>query len=83
MGRNLYKLINRFDDVIITLIYDVIKMRQLKSRSAFAEYLKNGSSDFHQSYVMLRQSPIVRGVKLKTTQKSVRSVDRGFYLTPT
>ena len=50
MGRNLYELTNIFDDVI--------KMRQLKSRfsKVSAVYLKNGSTDFHQTYVIFRQS---------------------------
>ena len=53
MGRNLYKLIKIFDDVI--------KMRQLKNGTFFrvsAEYLKNGSTDFLQTYVTFRQSYI-------------------------
>ena len=43
MGRNLYKLTKIFDDMIVMLIYDDIKMRQLNSRFSrvFAEYLKN------------------------------------------
>ena len=38
-------------------------MRQLKKgrrfSMAFDEYLKNGSTDFHQTYVIFRQSSIV------------------------
>ena len=37
-------------------------MRQLKSRRfsrVFAEYLRNGSIDFHQTYVIFRQSSMV------------------------
>ena len=51
MGRNLYKLTKNFDDVI--------KMRHLKTRKfskLLAEYLRNGSTDIHQTYVSLRQS---------------------------
>ena len=58
MGRNLYKLTKSFDDVIIMLIYDVIKMRQLKNSSFLrvsADYLKNCSTDFQQTYVSFRQ----------------------------
>ena len=57
MGRNLYKLTKSVDDVIVMLFYDVIKMRQLKSRKfsrVFAEYIQNGSTDFHQTYVIFR-----------------------------
>ena len=39
--------------------YDVIKMRQMKNRRlsrVLTEYLKNGSTDFHQNYVTFRQS---------------------------
>ena len=46
MGRDLYKLTKIFDDVI--------KMRQLKNirfLRVLAEYLRNGSTDFHQTYV--------------------------------
>ena len=41
MGRDLYKLTKIFDDIIVMLI--------------LAEYLKNGSTDFHQTYVIFRQ----------------------------
>ena len=40
MGRNLYKLTKIFDDVIVMLIFGIIKMQQLKT-------------DFHQTYVIL------------------------------
>ena len=53
MSRNLYKLTKKFDDVI--------KMRQLKNRRfsrVLAEYLKNSITDFHQTYVIFRQSHI-------------------------
>ena len=62
MGRDLYKLTKIFNDVIVMLFYDVIKMRQLKKvgfRLFFAEYLKNGSTGFNQIYVIFRQSSIV------------------------
>ena len=50
MGRNLYKLTKIFGDVI--------KMRQLKNSRfsrVLAEYLKKGSTDFHQTYGSFRQ----------------------------
>ena len=47
MGKNLYKLIKRFDDVIIILMcHDRLVLR------VFAEYLKNGLTDFYQTYVI-------------------------------
>ena len=42
--------------------YDVIKMRHLKHLKVFegyAEYLKSGSTDFHQTCVIFRQLSIV------------------------
>ena len=53
MVENVYKLTKKF--------YDVIKMRQLKHgrfSRVLDEYLKNGSTDFHQTYVNFRQSYI-------------------------
>ena len=47
MGRNLYKLSQMFDDVIVMLIYGVIKMRQLKKVEGFREVLLNGSKTVH------------------------------------
>ena len=59
MGRNLYKLIKIFDDVIVILIllrlHHFDMSQQLKSGRllrVLAEYLKNGSIDFHQTQVM-------------------------------
>ena len=53
MGRNLYKLTK----IPMTLS----KRDSLKSRrfsKVFAEYLKNSSTDFHQTYLIFRQSSI-------------------------
>ena len=49
MGRNLYKLTKMF--------YDLPKSRRFLR--VFADYLKNGSTDFHQPYVIFRQSSIL------------------------
>ena len=60
MGRSLYKL-TKFLMTSSSCYYDVIKMRQLKSRRfsrVLTEYLKNGSTDFHQTYIIFRQSYI-------------------------
>ena len=61
MGRNLYKLTKVLMTSSSCWFYDVIKMQQLKnSRFSIvsAEYLKNGSTDFQQTYVIFRQSCI-------------------------
>ena len=50
MGRNLYKLTKIFGDII--------KIGQRKNRRfwrVLAEYLKNGSTDFYQTYIIFRQ----------------------------
>ena len=62
MGRNLYKLTESLMTPLSCRFDDVIKIRQQKSRRfsrVFDEYLKNGSADFYQTYVILRQSSIV------------------------
>ena len=59
MSKNCYKIAKNFDDVIVILIFHVIKMRQLKRYKvsrALAEYLDNGSTDFHQTYTVFIQS---------------------------
>ena len=51
-----------FDDVIIFLFFDVIKIQQLRKWKVFegyAEYLKNGPTDIHQTSVIFRRSSIV------------------------
>ena len=59
MGRNLHKLIKIFDDVIIMLIYEVIKMRQLKKVEGFSwrfqkrfNWCSLNWGHFRQSYVV-------------------------------
>ena len=61
MGRNLYKLTKMFDDVIIMSILRRHQNVTAKKRflRVFAEYLKNGSIDFHQTYVIFRQLSIL------------------------
>ena len=59
MGRNLFKLTKNFETSSSCSFYDIIKMRHLKNRTfskVIAEYLRNGSIDFHQTYVGFRQS---------------------------
>ena len=61
MGRNLYKLTETFDDVIVMLILSRHQNALAKKVGfrGFLLYLKNGSTDFHQTYVMFMQSSIV------------------------
>ena len=56
MGINLYKLTKALMTSSSFRFHNVIKMRQLKSRTflrVFSEYLKNSSNDFHQTHVIL------------------------------
>ena len=59
MGRNLYKLTTIFDDVIVMLILwrhqNETAGKNNRFSSVLAEYLKNGPTDFHQTYVIFRQ----------------------------
>ena len=68
MGRSLYKLTKNFDDVIVMLILWRYQNETAEKNSRFsrvlAEYLKNGSTDFHQTYVSFRQS-YIEFLKLK------------------
>ena len=55
MGRNLHKLTMTLSSC---RFYDVIKIGQQKNRRFWrilAEYLKNASTDFYQTYVIFRQ----------------------------
>ena len=55
MGRNLYKLTKNFDNVMVVSIL----WRSGRFSRVFAEYLKNGSTDFYQTYVIFRELCIV------------------------
>ena len=58
MGRNFYKLIKILMTSSSRQFYDVIKIGQQKNIQfwkVLAEYLKNASTDFNQSYVIFRQ----------------------------
>ena len=58
MARSLYKLTN--EDVIVMLILlrhqNATAKKVERFLRVFAEYLKNGSTDFHQAYVIFWQS---------------------------
>ena len=60
MGRNLYKLTRIFDDVIVMLIIwhhqNVTAEKTEGFWGVLAEYLKNSTTDFHQTYDIFRQS---------------------------
>ena len=62
MGRNLYKLTKIFDDVIVMLILwrhqNATAEKNRRFSKVLAEYLKNCSTDFHQTFVTFRQSNI-------------------------
>ena len=62
MGRNLYKLTEMFDDVIVMLILrrhlTTTAEKNRRFTRVLAEYLKNSSTDFHHSCVTFRQSYI-------------------------
>ena len=58
MGRNVYKLTKILMTSSSRQFYDVIKIGQQKNRQfwrVFAEYLKNASTDFYQSFIIFRQ----------------------------
>ena len=55
MGRNLFKLTKSFDEVIVIIILmcgDSLKSERFSLR-VFVEYLKNGSTDFFQTSVII------------------------------
>ena len=61
MGKNLYKLTKICDDVVVMLILRRHQNATAKNRRflrVFAEYLKNSSTDFYQTYLIFRQSSI-------------------------
>ena len=61
MGRNLYKLTKMFDGVVVMLILRRHQNATAEKVEDFRGFLnlKNGSSDFHQAYVVFRQSSAV------------------------
>ena len=54
MGRNTLQIDKNFDDVI-----KMLKLKRKRFLKVFAECFKNSSIDFHQTYVIFRQSSIV------------------------
>ena len=62
MDKDLYKLTKIFDVVIVMLILsrhqNETAEKNSRFSSVFAEYFKNGSADFQQTYVIFRQSYI-------------------------
>ena len=62
MDNNRYKLTKHLDDVIVILIlwrHQNVTTEKVKFSRDFAEYLKNISADFHQTYAIFMQSSIV------------------------
>ena len=56
-----YKLTKIFDGIIVMVIlwrHQYAAAKKVEGFRGFAEYLKNGSPDFHQTYVIFRQSSI-------------------------
>ena len=59
MGKNCYKMAKKFDDVIVKLIFYVIKMQQLKKVfEGFGWISRNGPTYSHQTYAIFSQSYI-------------------------